>query len=83
MRGDLVPIPALRAIRSPSGSAKVSPGIGDRVPLSARRVGEADLVGGAVFTSMSIIIDDCLRKAGSSANRVANGLGGCRITGES
>ena len=76
-------MPALRAIKSPSPSFNVSPLLVDITPLGIRIVGDAERVGGALLMSISIIIDDRRRNAGSSANLVARGLGGRRMVGES
>lgn len=77
-------MPALRATRSPfSCCGCITSVSAEGVLLGARRVGDALRVDGAVGMSMSIMIDDCRRMAGSRAKRVASGLGGCRIIGDS
>lgn len=75
-----LPIPALRATRSPS-SFSVSSSFatrGGEPPREGEREGDARRVGGAVVTSMSMRIEDLWRSAGSSAKRVDTGLGGRR-----
>ena len=73
-----LPIPALRATRSPSSlNSSLVAGTGD-LSRVGEPVGDALRVVGAVVTSMSMRIDDLLRSAGSSAKRVEIGLGGCR-----
>lgn len=76
-----LPMPALRAIKSPSLSVIAS--CCNVAPFVGGRVGDAERVGGSVGISMSIMMVDCRRIAGSSANRVAIGLGGLRDVGES
>jgi len=70
-----LPNPAFRAIKSPS-SLMVSFMSGRGSPVSLGS-GEGRRVGGAVDKSMSIMIEDLRRKAGSRANiRAVFGLGG-------
>ena len=68
------PIPAFLASKSPSSLMDSS-----AIVFGAARSGEALLVGGSDEISISIIIDDRLRRAGSSGNidrREDMGLGG-------
>ena len=82
-----LPMPALRATKSPSSlssSFTVRTGEASLPSRPPPRVGESDgdarRVGGADETSISMKIDDLRRSAGSSAKRVEIGLGGRRST---
>ena len=73
-----LPMPALRATKSPSSlNSSRTLRTGD-VPRVGERDGDALRVGGAVDMSMSIRMDDWRRRAGSRAKRVDSGLGGRR-----
>ena len=71
-----LPMPALRATKSPSCLSSTFSGGTGELGRAGERVGDALRVGGAVETSMSMRIDVLWRNAGSRAKRVEIGLGG-------